>query len=63
MKFCSHCGKEIADEAVVCVGCGCSTENVKRQESHDNVKYCGFCGYNSSSSCIFVMDYSYDCIL
>ena len=25
MKFCSHCGKEIADEAVVCPGCGCAT--------------------------------------
>ena len=20
--FCSHCGKEIADDAVVCIGCG-----------------------------------------
>lgn len=25
MKFCTHCGKEIADEAVVCPGCGCKT--------------------------------------
>lgn len=24
MKFCSHCGKEIMDEAVICVNCGCS---------------------------------------
>lgn len=24
MKFCSHCGKELMDEAVVCVNCGCS---------------------------------------
>ena len=24
MKYCSHCGKEILDEAVVCTGCGCS---------------------------------------
>ena len=24
MKFCSHCGKEIVDEAVVCPGCGCA---------------------------------------
>ena len=27
MKYCSHCGAEIADEAVVCVHCGCSTAN------------------------------------
>lgn len=25
MKFCTHCGKEIFDEAVICPGCGCST--------------------------------------
>lgn len=24
MKFCSKCGKEISEEAVVCVHCGCS---------------------------------------
>lgn len=24
MKFCSKCGKELHDEAVVCVGCGCA---------------------------------------
>lgn len=23
MKYCTHCGKELLDEAVVCVGCGC----------------------------------------
>ena len=25
--FCSKCGKEIADEAVICPGCGCATAN------------------------------------
>lgn len=23
MKYCSKCGKELVDEAVICVGCGC----------------------------------------
>lgn len=23
MKYCSHCGKELLDEAVVCPSCGC----------------------------------------
>ena len=27
MKYCSHCGKEIMQEAVVCPNCGCATEN------------------------------------
>lgn len=26
MKFCSKCGKEIMDEAVICPGCGCAIE-------------------------------------
>lgn len=24
MKYCIHCGKELVDEAVVCINCGCS---------------------------------------
>ncbi len=24
MKYCSHCGKEIMDDAVICIHCGCS---------------------------------------
>ena len=24
MKFCSHCGKEVHEEAVVCINCGCA---------------------------------------
>lgn len=27
MKYCEYCGQQIADEAVVCVHCGCSTAN------------------------------------
>ena len=29
-RYCSHCGKEVNPEAVVCVGCGCSL----RSDSH-----------------------------
>lgn len=25
MKFCTHCGKELLDEAVVCLSCGCKS--------------------------------------
>lgn len=27
MKFCTHCGKQLMDEAVICPGCGCPTTN------------------------------------
>ena len=23
MRYCTHCGKEVADEAVICLNCGC----------------------------------------
>ncbi len=26
MKYCTKCGKELFDEAVICPGCGCSCE-------------------------------------
>lgn len=30
MKYCSHCGKEVMDEAVVCPNCGCKVaENIE----------------------------------
>ena len=28
MRFCSKCGKEIMDEAVICVHCGCATGKI-----------------------------------
>lgn len=31
MKFCSHCGKEIMDEAVVCPHCGCEVGPVNNE--------------------------------
>lgn len=31
--FCTNCGKEIDDKAVVCVHCGCATETQKKEDS------------------------------
>ena len=33
MKYCSHCGKELLDEAVVCPGCGCSVDSAKTADN------------------------------
>jgi len=27
MKYCSHCGKELLDDACFCPGCGCKVKN------------------------------------
>ncbi len=37
MKYCTHCGAEIMDEAVICVHCGCSVSNTKRNSSDDTL--------------------------
>ena len=42
LKFCTHCGKEIADEAVVCPSCGYSQVGHKKAQtptSSSNTSY------------------------
>lgn len=29
MKYCTHCGKELLDDAVICLGCGCACDDLK----------------------------------
>ncbi len=31
MKYCTHCGKELLDEAVICIGCGCAVSGQNNQ--------------------------------
>ena len=33
MKFCSKCGNELFDEAVVCPKCGCAADNSKQSKN------------------------------
>lgn len=33
MKFCTKCGKELMDEAVICPGCGCACANTTAYQS------------------------------
>ena len=35
MKFCSKCGKEIVDEAIVCPNCGCAVAAVPSAVAED----------------------------
>ena len=36
MRFCTKCGKELHDNAVVCMGCGCAVESAVRATVADN---------------------------
>lgn len=33
MKYCTHCGNQLLDEAVICPGCGCAVEGSTYAES------------------------------
>ena len=44
MKFCTHCGKQLLNEAVLCVGCGCDVRKVRGLESEQPKKFCNYCG-------------------
>ncbi len=35
--FCHHCGKEIDDNAVVCVHCGVETKNLNKNDKQINI--------------------------
>ena len=34
--YCSNCGREINDNADICLGCGRSVKNIKRASQHDS---------------------------
>ncbi len=36
MKYCTHCGASLADEAVICPHCGCATEKSLNKASSDS---------------------------
>lgn len=42
MKYCSKCGKEIVDEAIVCPGCGCAVVKTEVNPIDDEVSV-GLC--------------------
>lgn len=44
MKFCQKCGKELMDEAVICVGCGCPVSQTANIQPATPKKFCTHCG-------------------
>ncbi len=52
MKYCSKCGHQLIDEAVICVKCGCGVGRTSvnhnkesRTEKEEVKKYCHQCGH------------------
>lgn len=37
MRYCKYCGKEIADEAVICLNCGCEVKPIKMPYANNTV--------------------------
>lgn len=37
MKFCQKCGKEIAEEAIICPGCGCAIAETRGKGGNDGL--------------------------
>lgn len=35
MKYCEKCGKQIMDDAVMCVNCGCAVKSAQSQNTQD----------------------------
>ena len=48
MKFCTHCGKELLDEAIFCPGCGCEAPKIQQdvvpEMQTQAKKFCSYCG-------------------
>jgi len=56
MKFCSKCGKELADEAVICTGCGCAVRSeAKPKEVSLDVLVKGASTTNTISAIVLVL--------
>lgn len=47
MKYCTKCGRELMDEAIVCPGCGCSQDNAaaNNQQQSANAFIWGLLGF------------------
>lgn len=55
MKFCSKCGKEIMDEAVICVGCGCPVSQTTNIQPATPKRFCTHCGKEVSEQATVCM--------
>ena len=60
MKYCTHCGAEIMDDAVICTKCGCWINNTTTSPIRQNVKtnVCALVGFILSlASIVFIVNF------
>jgi len=55
MKFCAKCGKEIHDEAVICVHCGCAVASSSKTSGSGKSTDGKFLSFVNDSKSIFVL--------
>ena len=57
MKFCSNCGAELMDEAVICPKCGCPAGKTERsRDPGANKSFCTHCGAEMDPSAAVCMN-------
>ena len=55
MKYCSKCGKEVNDDAVICVNCGCALNSSGKSLSADKkLNVCALVGFILSLASLFI---------
>ncbi len=75
MKYCSHCGQELADQAEVCSNCGCRITPEKKQSKPVETNHilglvakifmiltCAFCGFMASIFVNILLDMVVDSV-
>lgn len=53
MKYCSKCGKELVDEAIICTGCGCSVQYENHSINKEVKKY----SYYDPMKAVYIMSF------
>ena len=54
MKYCSKCGKEVNEDAVVCVNCGCALNGAQKSNAQKKLNAMSLVGFIVSLASIFI---------
>lgn len=63
MKYCTHCGKEVLDDAIICPACGCSVQygeapkRQQQQQARPQPTQSSLPNYNDSCSALSIVGF------